>query len=205
MWTGLRIHYPIIAGRRREKRAREEGEWRKMGGGKIGRRGNEENSVRAAPKKRGGGETRGGRYKFTMRIIFKGTRNILTRLTHLNYFFGFVLADFTLLTWILKKMFIYFFIFLNKRVHILYKVPISVWKCTIMYLYSEKYSGGGPPDSPFFTCIYCLRVCFKNALFKNEPWGIFCYYYSPPPKNKNRVRHCIYPIHTTEISCMYVY
>ena len=68
------------------------------GGGKIGRRGNEENSARAAPKKRGG-ETRGGRYKFTMRIILKGTRNILTRLTHLNYFFGFVLADFTLLTW----------------------------------------------------------------------------------------------------------
>ena len=24
-------------------------------------------------------------------------------------------------------------------------------------------------------------------------------------KKKNRVRHCVYPIHTTEISCMYVY
>ena len=70
----------------------------KNGGGKMGRMGNEENSARAAPKK-GRGETRGGRYKFTMRIILKGTRNILTRLTHLNYFFGFVLADFTLLTW----------------------------------------------------------------------------------------------------------
>ena len=35
-----------------------EGEWRKMGGGKIGRRGNEENSARAAPKK--GGERQGG-------------------------------------------------------------------------------------------------------------------------------------------------
>ena len=76
-----------------------EGEWRKMGGGgKVGRRGNEENSCARRSKKRG--ETRGGRYKFTMRIILKGTRNILTRLTHLNYFFGFVLADFTLLTWI---------------------------------------------------------------------------------------------------------
>ena len=40
------------------------------GGGKIGRRGNEENSARAAQKK-GGGETRGGRYKFTMRNHFK--------------------------------------------------------------------------------------------------------------------------------------
>ena len=50
--------------------------------------------------------------------------NILTRLVHLNYFFGFVLADFTLNTWYLKKMFTYFCIFLYKRVHILYKVPI---------------------------------------------------------------------------------
>ena len=53
MWTGLRIHYPIIAGRKREKRG---GRVEKNGGGKIGRRGNEENSVRAAPKK-GGGES----------------------------------------------------------------------------------------------------------------------------------------------------
>ena len=48
-----------------------EGEWRKMGGGgQNWKKENEENSARAAPKK-GGGETRGGRYKFTMRIIFK--------------------------------------------------------------------------------------------------------------------------------------
>ena len=45
-----------------------------------------------------GGGTRSGRHKFTMRIIIKGTRNILTRLAQLNYFFGFILADFTLLT-----------------------------------------------------------------------------------------------------------
>ena len=72
------------------------------GGGKIGGRGNEENSAGAAPKK-GEGETRSGRHKFTMRIIIKGTRNILTRLAHLNYFFGFILADFTLLTKNSKK------------------------------------------------------------------------------------------------------
>ena len=71
------------------------------GGGKIGGSGNEENSARAAPK-RGGGRRR-GRHKFTMHIILKGTRNILTRLAHLNYFFGFVLVDFTLLTWNSKK------------------------------------------------------------------------------------------------------
>ena len=78
-----------------------EGEWRKMEGGgqnwKKGKRG--KFCARRSKKRGGGGETRGGRYKFTMRIILKGTRNILTRLTHLNYFFGFVLADFTLLTW----------------------------------------------------------------------------------------------------------
>ena len=93
------------------------------GGGKIGGRGNEENSARVAPKR---GETRSGRHKFTMRIIIKGTRNILTRLAHLNYFFGFILPDFTLLTKNSKKnMFTYFYVFLNKRVHILYKMPIS--------------------------------------------------------------------------------
>ena len=107
--------------------AAEEGEGgggvEKNGGGKIGGSGNEENSARAAPK-RGGGETRGRRHKFTMHIIFKGARNILTRLAHRNYFFGFVLVDFTLLTWHSKKMFTNFYIFLNKRVYILYKVPI---------------------------------------------------------------------------------
>ena len=99
MWTGLRIHFPIIAGRRREKSG-EEGKWRKMGGGAKLEEGETMKILRAPlQKKGGGGETRGGRYKFTMRIILKGTRNILTRITHLNYFFGFALADFTLLTW----------------------------------------------------------------------------------------------------------
>ena len=45
--------YPIVEGRGREKRGKEEGEWRKIwgGGGKIGGSGNEENSARAAPKR----------------------------------------------------------------------------------------------------------------------------------------------------------
>ena len=103
--------YPIVEGRRREKRGREEGEWRKMGVGKIGGSGNEENSVRAAPK-RGGGGTRRGRHKFTMHIILKGTRNILTRLAHLKYFFGFVLLDFTLLTRNSKKKNVYKFLYI---------------------------------------------------------------------------------------------
>ena len=77
------------AGEEGEGGGRVEKNW---GGGKIGGSGNEENSARAAPK---GGETRGGRHKITMHIILKGTRNILTRLAHLNYFFGFVLVDFT--------------------------------------------------------------------------------------------------------------
>ena len=66
---------------------------------------------------RKGGETRGGRHKFTMHIILKGARNILTRLAHRNYFFGFVLVDFTLLTWNSKKnVHKFLYIFLNKRV-----------------------------------------------------------------------------------------
>ena len=115
--------YPIVEGRRREKRGREEGEWRKMGGAKL--EGAEMRKIlRARLRNGGGGETRRGRHKFTMHIILKGTRNILTRLAHLNYFFGFVLVDFTLLIWNSKKMFTNFYIFLNKRVYILYKVPI---------------------------------------------------------------------------------
>ena len=93
--------YPIVEGRRREKRGGRRQSGEKWGGGKIGGSGNEENSARAAPKR--GGETRRGRHKFTMHIILKGTRNILTRLAHLNYFFGFVLVDLTLLTWNSKK------------------------------------------------------------------------------------------------------
>ena len=71
----------------------------KNGGGAKLEEGETRKILRAPLQKKGGRETRGGRYKFTMRIILKGTRNILTRLTHLNYFFGFVLADFNLLTW----------------------------------------------------------------------------------------------------------
>ena len=71
----------------------------KNGGGAKLEEGETRKILRAPLQKKKRGETRGGRYKFTMRIILKGTRNILTRLTHLNYFFGFVLADFTLLTW----------------------------------------------------------------------------------------------------------
>ena len=99
----------------------------KNGGGGAKLEGAEMRKILRARLRNGGGETRRGRHKFTMHIILKGTRNILTRLAHLNYFFGFVLVDFTLLTWnSKKKMFTNFYIFgnLNKRVYILYKVPI---------------------------------------------------------------------------------
>ena len=86
----------------------EEGaEWE--GGGRVEENGGGQNwregkrGKFCARRSKRGGATRGGRYKFTMRIILKGKRNILNRLIHLNYFFGFVLADFTLLTWNLKK------------------------------------------------------------------------------------------------------
>ena len=69
------------------------------GGAKL--EGAEMRKILRARLRKGG--TRGGRYKFTMHIILKGTRNILTRLAHLNYFFGFVLVDFTSLTWNSKK------------------------------------------------------------------------------------------------------
>ena len=94
--------YPIVEGRRREKRGREEREWRIIGGGaKL--EGAEMRKILRARLRKGGGETRGERHKFTMHIILKGARNILTRLAHRNYFFGFVLVDFTLLTWNSKK------------------------------------------------------------------------------------------------------
>ena len=106
---------------------RESGEkW----GGKVGGSGNEENSARAAPK-RGGGETRGGRHKFTMHIILKGTRNILTRLAHLNYFFGFVLVDFTLLTWNSKKN-VHKFLYIPKQKSV-YIVQGAYKKCLEMH------------------------------------------------------------------------
>ena len=117
--------YPIVEGRRREKRGREEGEWRKIGGGQIGGSGNEENSVRAAPK--GGGETRGGETQVYNAYHFKRSEKYSDplRLAHRNHFFGFVLVDFTLLTWNSKKKCSQIsIIFLNKRVYILYKVPI---------------------------------------------------------------------------------
>ena len=128
--------YPIVEGRRREKRGREEGEWRKIGGGggKIGGSGNEENSARAAPK-RGGGETRGGRHKFTMHIILKGARNILIRLAHRNYFFGFVLVDFTLLTWNSKKN-VHKFLYIPKQKSVyIVQGPGAYKKCLEMHNY----------------------------------------------------------------------
>ena len=71
-------------------------------GGGAKYEGGEMRKILRAPLPKGGG-TRSGRHKLTMRIIIKGTRNILTRLAHLNYFFGFILADFTLLTKNSKK------------------------------------------------------------------------------------------------------
>ena len=97
----------------------------KNGGGGQNWREGKRGKFCARRSEKGGDKLRSGRHKFTMRIIIKGTRNILTRLAHLNYFFGFILADFTLLTKnSKKKMFTYFYVFLNKRVHILYKMPI---------------------------------------------------------------------------------
>ena len=133
MWTGLRIHYPIVEGRRREKRGREEGEWRKMGRAKLEGGETRPNSARAAPKG-GGGGARDGRQKFTMRIILKGTRNIQTRLAHLNYFFGFVLADFTLLTWNSKKKNVNIFLYIPKQKSA-YIVQGAFKKCLEMYDY----------------------------------------------------------------------
>ena len=79
----------------------------------------------------GGGETRRGRHKFTMHIILKGTRNILTRLVHLNYFFGFVLVDFTLLTWNSKKN-VYKFLYIPKQKSV-YIVQGAYKKCLEMH------------------------------------------------------------------------
>ena len=99
MWTGLRIHYPIVEVRRREKRGggrRKSGEkW--GGGGKIGERGNEENSL---PK---GGGGRQGVGDTSLQCKYSDPLNSP------KLFFRFVLADFTLLTLNYKKMFTYFY------------------------------------------------------------------------------------------------
>ena len=48
--------YPIVEGRRREKRGREEGEWRKIGGGGAKLEGAEMRKILRAAPKRGGGD-----------------------------------------------------------------------------------------------------------------------------------------------------
>ena len=126
--------YPIVEGRRREKRGREEGEWRKLWGAKL--EGAEMRKIlRARLRKGGGGETRGGRHKFTMHIILKGARNILTRLAHRNYYFGFVLVDFTLLTWNSKKN-VHKFLYIPKQKSVyMYIVQGAYKKCLEMHNY----------------------------------------------------------------------
>ena len=66
-----------------------------------------------------------------MHIILKGTRNILTRLAHLNYFFGFVLVDFTLLTWNSKKN-VHKFLYIPKQKSV-YIVQGAYKKCLEMH------------------------------------------------------------------------
>ena len=68
-----------------------------------------------------------------MHIILKGTRNILTRLAHLNYFFGFVLVDFTLLTWNSKKKNVYKFLYIPKQKSVYYIVQGAYKKCLEMH------------------------------------------------------------------------
>ena len=55
-------------------------------------------------------------------------------------------------------MFTYFYVFLNKRVHN-YIVQDAYKKCLEMHDYVPiflKYSGGGPPDSPFFLLVFIV-------------------------------------------------
>ena len=124
-------------------------------GGQIGGRGNEENSARAALK--GGRGARGGKHKFTMRIILKGTRNIQTRLAHLKYFFGFVLADYTLLTWNSKKnVHIFLYIPKLKRAYI---VQGAFKKCLEMHDYipiSLKIFRRRTPRFPLFSLVFIV-------------------------------------------------
>ena len=116
--------------------AGEEGE----GGGRVEKNGGGQNwrerkwgkfCARGSETGGGGGETRRGRHKFTMHIILKGTRNILTRLAHLNYFFGFVLVYFTLLTWNSKKN-VYKFLYIPKQKSV-YIVQDAYKKCLEMH------------------------------------------------------------------------
>ena len=155
MWTGLRIHYPFIAGRRREKRGEGGGRVEKNGGGgsKNWKKGKRGKFCARRSKKKGGGRDKGWEIQVYNAYHFKRNEKYSDPLNSPKLFLWFCFSWLYLTHLELKKMFTYFFIFLNKRVHILYKVPISVWKCTIMYLYSKKYSGGGPPDSPFFSLV----------------------------------------------------
>ena len=90
----VQLHVPNCWG----PEAGEEGE----GGGRVEKNGGgaklegaEMRKILRTRLRKRGGETRGGRHKFTMHIILKGARNILTRLVRRNYFFGFLLVDFT--------------------------------------------------------------------------------------------------------------
>ena len=69
-----------------------------------------------------------------MPIILKGARNILTRLAHRNYFFGFVLVDFTLLTWNSKKKMFTNFYNIPKQKSV-YIVQGAYKKCLEMHNY----------------------------------------------------------------------
>ena len=68
-----------------------------------------------------------------MHIILKGARNILTRLAHRNYFFGFVLVDFTLLTWNSKKN-VHKFLYIPKQKSV-YIVQGAYKKFLEMHIY----------------------------------------------------------------------
>ena len=67
-----------------------------------------------------------------MHIILKGARNILTRLAHRNYFFGFVLVDLTLLTWNSKKKNDHKFLYIPKQKSV-YIVQGAYKKCLEMH------------------------------------------------------------------------
>ena len=86
-----------------------------------------------------------------MHIILKGTRNILTRLAHLNYFFGFVLVDFTLLTWNSKKN-VHKFLYIPKQKSV-YIVQGAYKKCLEMHnnlpMILKNIQEGDPQIPPF--------------------------------------------------------
>ena len=116
-WFTDPLHVPNCWGPEAGEEGEGGGRVEKNGGGGGGAKleGAEMRKILRARLRNGGGETRRGRHKFTMHIILKGTRNILTRLAHLNYFFGFVLVDFTLLTWNSKKKNVHKFLYIPKQ------------------------------------------------------------------------------------------